>query len=127
MPMLGKLHQFTFLSTLLLLAFLPASADTIYVAGDDANLYTIDPTTGATTLIGSTGVAMADIAYSNGNLYGVSYGFQFLVQYRPKYRRGNPDRLRYRFRTGGRSRIWPGRDPLRSSARVQRATAGTRL
>jgi hypothetical protein len=54
-------------------AALPAFSTTIYVSGSDANLYTIDPTSGVTTLIGSTGVAMADIGILNGILYGVSF------------------------------------------------------
>jgi len=56
-----------------LAGIVPAFATTIYVAGDDSNLYTIDPTTGTTTLIGSMGVEMTDIAYFNGSMYGVSF------------------------------------------------------
>lgn len=49
------------------------SADTIYVDGSDANLYTIDPTTGVTTLVGSMGTVMTDIAEINGAMFGVSF------------------------------------------------------
>jgi len=52
---------------------LPSFADTIYVAGDNSNLYTIDPTTGATTFVGAMGVVMTDIALRNGAMYGVSF------------------------------------------------------
>jgi hypothetical protein len=47
----------------------------LYGAGTDSSLYTIDPTTGTTTLIGAMGTAMYDIAYHSGmGLFGVTGG-----------------------------------------------------
>jgi PEP-CTERM motif len=48
-----------------------ASASVIYGAGDNNQLYTINPTTGVTTPLGSMGVTMFDIAEFNGKLYGI--------------------------------------------------------
>src|ERR1700722_8332048 len=63
------------LSTIVLLAA-PAFATVIYVSGTDDNLYTINPTTGATTLVGNMGVEMSDIAIDNvgptPTMFGVS-------------------------------------------------------
>jgi len=46
------------------------------VSGTNDDLYTINPTTGATTLIGSMGVEMSDIAIENvggvATMFGVS-------------------------------------------------------
>jgi hypothetical protein len=59
-----------------LLAVAPLFAtNIIYVSASNDNLYTINPTTGATTLIGDMGVAMSDIAIdpANGQMYGVSF------------------------------------------------------
>jgi hypothetical protein len=48
------------------------SADTILVSGTNNNLYSLNPTTGALTLIGAMGVEMFDIALTpGGQLYGV--------------------------------------------------------
>ncbi len=56
-----------------LVAIVPSFATTVYVAADNDNLYTIDPTTGVTTLVGNMGVEMTDIAFSNGAMFGVSF------------------------------------------------------
>lgn len=56
-----------------LVAIVPSFATTVYVAADDNNLYTIDPTTGVSTLVGNMGVEMTDIALSNGVMFGVSF------------------------------------------------------
>jgi len=56
-----------------LAAVSPSFATTVFVAADDSNLYTIDPTTGATSLIGNMGVEMTDIAFLNGAMFGVSF------------------------------------------------------
>ena len=56
-----------------LVAIIPSFATTTYVSGDNDNLYTIDPTTGATTLIGNMGVEMTDIALRNGTMFGTSF------------------------------------------------------
>ncbi len=65
-----------FLSTLALLAT-STFASTIYVSGTNDDLYTINPTTGATTLIGDMGVEMSDIAIDNiggtATMFGVSF------------------------------------------------------
>jgi len=54
----------------------PATMGTIYAtsgAADGGNLYTIDPLTGAATLIGPTGVAMPGLAItSTGEIWGTS-------------------------------------------------------
>jgi len=42
-------------------------------AGSDGRLYSIVPTTGATTLIGPLATVMSDIAAYDGSLYGISY------------------------------------------------------
>jgi len=71
---------------LVLAATVPSFGTTVYVSASDANLYTIDPTTGATTLIGSTTVPMADIAVLNGEMFGVSFpasGDSFLYSIDP--------------------------------------------
>ena len=54
------------LSTVLVFLGTAGFADTIYGAGADSNLYTINPTTGATVLIGNMGVDMFDIAEYGG-------------------------------------------------------------
>ena len=65
-------------STLIKLALLAVtavglSAETILVSGSDSNLYSLNPTTGALTLVGAMGVEMFDIAMTPGGaLYGVS-------------------------------------------------------
>ena len=56
-----------------LVAIVPSFATTVYVVADNDNLYTIDPTTGATTVVGNMGVEMTDIALSNGVMFGVSF------------------------------------------------------
>ncbi len=43
--------------------------------GGTSSLYTINPTTGATTLIGDTGFAINGLNYYNGTLYAVQAGF----------------------------------------------------
>jgi hypothetical protein len=48
------------------------SAETVLVSGSNDNLYSLDPTTGALTLIGAMGLEMYDIAFTpTGALYGV--------------------------------------------------------
>ena len=59
--------------TVVLVAVIPCSATTVYVSADDDNLYTIDPTTGATTLVGNMGAQMTDIALRNGSMFGTDY------------------------------------------------------
>ena len=64
------------LATVLLIAA-PSFAGPIYAGANDGNLYTLNPTTGGLTLIGSTGLPMLDIALQpGGNLYGVSVNLQ---------------------------------------------------
>jgi hypothetical protein len=57
----------------LLVACLPwqAIAGPVYGAGSNGDLYTIIPTTGATTLIGAMGTTLYDIAEYGGILYGI--------------------------------------------------------
>lgn len=60
------------------------TANTLYTATNynseaDSSLYTIDDSTGAATLIGSTGVTLTDIAFSGSTLYGVTYNDFYTV------------------------------------------------
>lgn len=65
---------FGFLSSLLAP---PAFGGTIYISTDSAALYTYDTEKRTTRFVGSTGVAMNDIAFdSGGRLWGVGGGFQ---------------------------------------------------
>ena len=43
-----------------------------YGAGDNSDLYTINPATGVTTLVGAMGVNLFDIAAYGGKLYGIN-------------------------------------------------------
>jgi hypothetical protein len=56
-----------------LVAVVPCFATTVYVSADNDNLYTIDPTTGATTLVGNMGAEMTDIALRNGAMFGTDF------------------------------------------------------
>lgn len=47
-----------------------ASAATVYGSDNASHLYTIDPTTGATTLVGTLPVTMFDIAINGFSMYG---------------------------------------------------------
>ena len=73
MPDRFERRRVTVLLACMLGAIVTCSADTIYVDGSDANLYTIDPLTGATTLVGSMGTVMTDIAEYKGSMFGVSF------------------------------------------------------
>jgi len=51
------------------------NASTVYIADDARNLYTVDTSTWAATIIGQTSSVMTDIAFdSTGNLYGITSG-----------------------------------------------------
>lgn len=67
-----QMKLLTILVSLAVCAAGSASADMIYGAASNGNLYTIAPTTGSTSLVGSMGVTMYDIAEYNGALYGIS-------------------------------------------------------
>ncbi|HTX34880.1 MAG TPA: SBBP repeat-containing protein [Bryobacteraceae bacterium] len=56
-------------------AYTPNTTPTNVVLACDtlANLYSVTPSTGATTLIGTTAIVMGNLAAFNGVLYGVSY------------------------------------------------------
>jgi hypothetical protein len=59
---------------LLSAAIVAQAAPTLWVSTGGAQLATVDVATGATTLIGSTGIALTDIAFSpTGDLYGISF------------------------------------------------------
>jgi hypothetical protein len=56
------------------------AAPTLWVSTGNAGLATVDVATGATSSIGSTGVALTDIAFDpSGNLYGISFTQLFKV------------------------------------------------
>ena len=59
-----------------LLCFATARADSVLYGtqgrgGDLSTLYTVNPTTGATTLVGDVGFAINSLEYHNGRLYGI--------------------------------------------------------
>jgi hypothetical protein len=53
----------------------PSTASAVSFLGDaSGNLFTVDPTTGATSLIGNMGATMTDLALSpTGDLYGITF------------------------------------------------------
>jgi hypothetical protein len=56
------------------------AAPTLWVSTGGAGLATVDVATGATSLIGSTGTALTDIAFSpSGDLYGISFSNLYKV------------------------------------------------
>jgi hypothetical protein len=74
---LGIVRTATF-ALLLAVCANPASADIVYgvtgAGGSASSLYTVDPTTGAVTLVGAVGVSLNGIAYDsqNSTLYGIA-------------------------------------------------------
>ncbi len=69
----------TFLKTILVASaligpFSYASASQLWVDDASGNIFTVDSSTGASTLKGNAGVVLTDIAFApNGSLYGVSF------------------------------------------------------
>jgi hypothetical protein len=56
------------------------AAPTLWVSTGGAQLATVDVATGTTSLIGSTGIALTDIAFSpTGDLYGISFSSLYTV------------------------------------------------
>ncbi|MGA3185701.1 MAG: PEP-CTERM sorting domain-containing protein [Bryobacteraceae bacterium] len=63
---------FTLLFTVACVTGTAFASSIVYGAGDNNSLYTINPATGATTLVGAMGVNIYDIAEFGGKLYGIS-------------------------------------------------------
>jgi len=55
------------------------SYNTLYMATGGNQLYTLDETNGAATLVGNTGVTLTDIAFAGSTLYGVSFSNLYTV------------------------------------------------